>query len=148
MRSSAFLLLAISVPAAWTGEIHIRFKLTGREVIAARISDAPMENGERGQRLKELFAQAGCPADKLSTQPVANVDEPNVICTVPGETDSEIVVGAHFDHVKHGRGVIDNWSGASLLASLLESVRAAPRQHTFVFVGFTAEERGLLESAY
>jgi Zn-dependent M28 family amino/carboxypeptidase len=59
------------------------------------------------------------------------------------------VVGAHTDHVKNaGDGVVDDWSGASLLPSLLYGLRAHPRRHTFVFVGFTAEEDGLLGSAY
>jgi Zn-dependent M28 family amino/carboxypeptidase len=57
-------------------------------------------------------------------------------------------VGAHFDHAEVGLGVIDNWSGASLLPSLLESVRSVPRRHTFVFAGFTGEEEGLLGSHY
>ena len=58
------------------------------------------------------------------------------------------MVGAHFDHVKDGDGVIDNWSGVSLLPSLLQSLNGAPRQHTFIFVGFTGEEEGLLGSQY
>ncbi|MGZ4822629.1 MAG: M28 family metallopeptidase, partial [Terriglobales bacterium] len=74
--------------------------------------------------------------------------EPNVICVLPGELPAEIVVGAHFDHADLGEGVVDNWSGASLLPDLLESLKAIPRRHTFVFVGFTAEERGLRGSEY
>jgi putative aminopeptidase FrvX len=44
-------------------------------------------------------------------------------------------------------GVVDNWSGASLLPSLLESIRHQLRRHTFLFVGFTGEEHGLVGSA-
>ncbi len=47
-----------------------------------------------------------------------------------------------------GDGVVDNWTGASLLPSLLYSLSAQPRRHTFVFVGFSAEEKGLVGSAY
>jgi Zn-dependent M28 family amino/carboxypeptidase len=44
--------------------------------------------------------------------------------------------------------VVDNWSGASLLPSLYYSLSAVPRRHTFVFVGFTAEEKGLVGSNF
>jgi Zn-dependent M28 family amino/carboxypeptidase len=42
--------------------------------------------------------------------------------------------------------VIDNWTGAALLPSLYEGMAAVPRRHTFRFVGFNGEERGLLGS--
>ena len=59
-----------------------------------------------------------------------------------------IIVGAHYDHVDAGDGVVDNWSGASLLPSLYESVKAEPRSHTYIFVGFTDEERGEVGSRF
>lgn len=45
-------------------------------------------------------------------------------------------------------GVADNWSGASLLPSLYESARIKPRRHTYVFIGFTDEEKGLVGSRF
>jgi Zn-dependent M28 family amino/carboxypeptidase len=48
--------------------------------------------------------------------------------------------------LKRGKGVIDNWSGASLLPSLLESINKIPRRHRFVFVTFTNEEEGMVGS--
>ena len=41
---------------------------------------------------------------------------------------------------------MDNWSGAALLASLYQSLRDDPRNHTFRFIGFTDEEKGLIGS--
>ena len=69
---------------------------------------------------------------------------------MPGETDDSILVGAHFDFVDEhgGRGVVDNWSGSSLLPSLFESLKNVSRHHSFVFVGFTNEEKGLVGSRY
>lgn len=63
-------------------------------------------------------------------------------------TQATIVVGAHFDHVSQGDGIVDNWSGASLLPSLFQSLAGSPRKHTFVFIGFTGEEEGLVGSAF
>jgi Zn-dependent M28 family amino/carboxypeptidase len=103
---------------------------------------------KRETALIQLFTQAGCIAPNLSEQPVPSRKQPNVICVLPGSTAETIVVGAHFDHVSAGDGVVDNWSGASLLPSLLQSLIGSPRKHTFVFVGFTGEEEGLLGSAY
>lgn len=57
-----------------------------------------------------------------------------------------IIVGAHFDHADEGMGAADDWSGASLLPSLYQALRDRPRKHTFVFIGFTDEEKGLVGS--
>jgi len=59
-----------------------------------------------------------------------------------------IIVGAHFDHVSAGDGVVDNWSGASLLPSLYEAVKVEPRKHTYTFIGFTDEEKGEVGSHF
>jgi Zn-dependent M28 family amino/carboxypeptidase len=65
-----------------------------------------------------------------------------------GKLDSFIIVGGHFDQVEKGSGVVDNWSGSSLLPSLYQSLNSVPRRHTFVFIGFTDEEKGLVGSRY
>jgi Zn-dependent M28 family amino/carboxypeptidase len=57
-------------------------------------------------------------------------------------------VGAHFDRVSEGNGVVDNWSGASLLPSLYEAVKMEPRKHTYIFIGFTDEEQGEVGSRF
>jgi len=72
-----------------------------------------------------------------------------VICVLPGASDGrDIIVGAHFDHAEEGDGVVDNWSGASLLPSLYEVIKREPRKHTYLFVGFTDEERGEVGSHF
>jgi Zn-dependent M28 family amino/carboxypeptidase len=65
-----------------------------------------------------------------------------------GSTGSEIIVGAHFDFVDRGKGVVDNWSGCSLLPSLFQSLKETAHHHTFVFIGFTNEEEGLVGSRF
>jgi Zn-dependent M28 family amino/carboxypeptidase len=57
-------------------------------------------------------------------------------------------VGAHFDRASEGDGVVDNWSGASLLPSLYEAIKIEPRKHTFIFIGFTDEEPGEVGSRF
>ena len=95
-----------------------------------------------------MFEEAGCTGDNLTEQRVKHAQAPNVICTLPGNTGSQIIVGAHFDFVDRGKGVVDNWSGCSLLPSLFQSLKETPRRHTFIFIGFTNEEEGLVGSSF
>ena len=73
-----------------------------------------------------MFAEAGCDDGHISEQAVKGSKVPNVMCILPGTTDKVIVVGAHFDYVRAGDGVVDNWSGASLLPSIYEAITIEP----------------------
>ena len=128
--------------------VSITFETLPKSEIERRLRAYETDNIKREQKLHELFEEAGCSGDHLSEQTVKHTKAPNVICTVPGATDSAIVVGGHFDFVSEGKGVVDNWSGCSLLPSLFQSLNASRRRHTFVFVGFTDEEKGLIGSKY
>jgi Iap family predicted aminopeptidase len=116
------------------------------EIVHARLSSSSAKNAEREQTIRKLFVAAGCPEANLSSATVPHLKEANIICTLPGETERQIVVGAHFDMVEKGSGVVDNWSGASLLSSFYQGLAVTPRKHTFVFVAFSGEEKGLLGS--
>ncbi len=149
LRSFNFLvgvLLAASfgVPAY----AQLEFRKLDESAIQARLEAFSKKNDEREAELKKLFLESGCAADHLSEQVVKKKLAPNLICVLPGQTDGIILVGAHFDKANVGEGVADNWSGASLLPSLLYSLNDKPRRHTFVFVGFTGEELGLLGSNF
>jgi Zn-dependent M28 family amino/carboxypeptidase len=143
MRRWIWICLALSASAE-----GIRYRALPTSVIAKRIGLARGSNSEREHTLSDLFTEAGCPADQLTEQPVKRSKAPNLICTMPGTLDSAIITGAHFDFVEAGAGVVDNWSGASLLPSLYESLKSEPRRHTFRFIAFTDEEKGLVGSAY
>lgn len=121
--------------------LSVAYEKLPREVFDRNIQLATADNAQRFQRLRQLFVQAGCePAE----QPVRKKGHPNLICTLKGETDKAVLVGAHFDAVDYG--VTDNWAGASLLPALFQSLSTRKRKHTFVFIGFTDEEKGLLGS--
>jgi hypothetical protein len=115
-----------------------------QQVIIQRLQRLRKKNAEREIELSTIFHEAGCETDQLREQVVRRNDPPNVICTLPGSTNSLIIVAAHFDHADAGMGAVDDWSGASLLPSLYQALRDVPRGHTFVFIGFTDEEDGLL----
>jgi Zn-dependent M28 family amino/carboxypeptidase len=116
--------------------------------IEQRLKDHKGNDTKREAILKALFETVGCSGQQIIEQPVKGLKQPNIICTLPGAAESQIVVGAHYDHVDFGEGVVDNWSGASLLPSLYQSLKSDPRHHTFVFVSFSGEEKGLVGSRF
>src|SRR5260370_27470556 len=138
-------LLALLPLAAQTS---ISFGTVSKAVIERNLHAVEDSNLKREQKLHSMFEEAGCTGDQLREQPLKHVKSPNVICTLPGETDSVILVGAHTDFVDSGKGVVDNWSGCSLLPAFFTSLKGTPRRHTFVFAGFTDEEQGLVGSKF
>jgi hypothetical protein len=116
--------------------------------VEGRLSESPASNEARERDLRRRFEQAGCRSPQLRDQAVPNELLPNVICTLPGKNSNVIMVTAHYDKVKEGKGVIDNWSGAALLPLFFTQLAKTKHRHTFVFVGFAAEEKGLVGSKY
>jgi Peptidase family M28 len=139
------LLLAIALPGQ---NVAIHYDTVAADDINRRLGDFKNTNSQREQELHALFEEVGCRGEHLTEQAVKHSHDPNVICTLPGQTDSRIIVGAHFDFVNLGQGVVDNWSGCSLLPSLYQSLKNSERRHAFVFVGFSDEEKGLVGSAF
>jgi hypothetical protein len=119
--------------------------------LLSELKSAPGENEAREKKLRDLYVQAGADDDAIGLQEVSSGDPAvpalhNVVVTKKGQTDAVIVVGGHLDKVKAGLGVIDDWSGACLASNLYQTLRNLETRHTFVFVGFAYEERGLLGS--
>jgi peptidase M28-like protein len=130
--------------AAYSQPVQITF--LPQNVIEKRLESYTKKNATREPAIKSLFEEAGCKEDSLAEQTVKGSKSPNLICTLKGTGESVIVVGAHFDMIEKGHGVVDNWSGASLLPSFYQGLAASSRKHTFVLVAFTGEEQGLLGS--
>jgi hypothetical protein len=124
----------------------IQFSPVSREIVEKRLGAYATKNDKREPTMHQLFEDAGCPGERLTEQAVKGLKAPNLICSLPGATESIVVVGAHFDLVEVGDGVVDNRSGASLLPSLYEGIAGVPRRHTFRFVAFSGEEKGLAGS--
>ncbi len=139
---------APTTPAAAAGApVTVEFDRARPEIVKARLERVADGNSKRKATLRALFEEAGC-SEHLTEQKVLRSSLPNVICTLEGTSGSVIVVGAHYDVAEMGWGVVDNWSGASLLPTLYESLRNRPRRHTFLFIGFTDEEKGLVGSRF
>ena len=127
---------------------ELRFQPLKRELIEERLKQVTFGNKKRSERLQTLFRESQCEGEHFEIQKVRGSDLGNIICLLPGASDSVIIVGAHFDHTNLGHGAVDNWSGAAMLPSLYQSMATEKRKHTYVFIGFTEEERGLIGSEY
>ncbi|MGH9359432.1 MAG: M28 family metallopeptidase [Terriglobia bacterium] len=143
---AVFVWAAKALPSA--GNITLHFVLLPPSVIEKRLEEPPDVNTKRELALRAMFEAAGCGPAQLSEQAVRRDDPPNLVCEMPGESPELIIVAGHLDHVRKGEGVVDDWSGAAMLPSLYESLRSAPRKHTFLFIGFTDEEKGLVGSSF
>jgi Zn-dependent M28 family amino/carboxypeptidase len=75
----------------------------------------------------------------------------NVIAETPtGRTDRVVVVGAHLDSVSAGPGINDNGSGSAAILEIalqMAELGIQPRNQVR-FIWFSAEESGLVGSAY
>jgi Iap family predicted aminopeptidase len=138
------LLVALSAISAQEASTHVEFFNVSAAVIQERLEMVQRRNSDRQKVLEDLFREVGC--TDLSEQRVPGSREPNIICAHDGAEPGVITVGAHYDAGGHGTAAVDDWSGASLLPSLYQSIETKARRHRFVFVGFSGEEAGLLGS--
>jgi len=149
VRSLWIVMVLTCFSRVWSQPSQTHVRLEPRAVIEKRLKSVRTDNAAREQLIDTWLKESGCEKGNLSEQTARVGLPPNVICVLPGESDAVIVVGAHTDHVSRaGDGVVDNWTGASLLPSLLFSLAGEKRRHTFVFIGFTSEEKGMVGSEY
>jgi len=140
LRLAALLALA-SVTSAQAAD-KLTVTLAAEPILQSRLNAGLVPYKERQQTIVNLFTEAGC---KVDLQPVMGKAN-NVICTLPGTNPEPILVGAHLDFVDKGQGIIDDWSGTSMLVSLYQALKNVPRKHTFIFIAFAKEEDGLVGS--
>jgi hypothetical protein len=114
----------------------VQFTPVEKAAVLERMKSLPETNAARASRLKEMFSNAGCNGNSLIEQQVDGADSPNIICRLgTGERDT-VIVGAHYDRISSPQRPLDNWSGASILPALYQSLRDRKRSHSFVFVAF------------
>ena len=70
----------------------------------------------------------------------------NVVADIPGQTDSYIVLTAHYDSTSLSQGAYDNMSGCVGLLGIAEYFMNHPHRYGLRFIWCGSEERGLLGS--
>ena len=140
MRLTIFIaILVASFPVCHAQKF--RFSPLKETVIQEREEHPPASQQDRAARIKQFFTQAGCKRDELSEQRVESAAGANVICRLPGKSKESIIVGANYS-----QAAFDNWTGASLLPSLFQSLVSRRRYHTFIFIAFADGKRDLAGS--
>ena len=128
------------------------FKAAGLDFEAARAA-------ARRKDFQPIDLKASLDASLHAT--TETIDSHNIVGVLPGRThpDETIVYSAHYDHLGVGQpdangdaiynGAVDNGTG---VAQVIEQARAFAREprsdRSIVFLLLTAEEKGLLGSAY
>lgn len=114
----------------------VQFTSIEKPLILQRMQSVPESNAARVSRLKELFTEAGCNGHSLFEQKVEDTDTPNIVCLLGTGKDDTLIVGAHYERTTTTQTPLDNWSGASLLPAIYQSLRSKKRNHSFIFVAF------------
>jgi hypothetical protein len=114
----------------------IQFTSIDEPLILERMKSIPETNAARVSRLKELFTDAGCNGNALVEQKVEGVETPNIVCQMGTDKEDTVIVGAHYERTVSAQTPLDNWSGASLLPAIYQSLRNKKRTHSFIFVAF------------
>lgn len=116
-----------------------------------RTNDDAMRDAFVDWLLTELKA-CGYADSQIEEQPfegenffTGNTDQGrNIIVTLPGQSEGQIIVGAHFD----GTGVGDNASGTALLLATAAGLADAMPRYTIRFIFFDREESDMIGSKY
>jgi hypothetical protein len=129
----------------------------GQKMAANYLADHYKEFGLTGNHLTNNYFQI-VPISALKNK--SKNDSENVIAFIEGTDKPEeiIVISSHYDHegIKNGEiynGADDNASGTTAVLEIAEAFSKAKKEgygpkRSLLFINFTAEEKGLLGSAY
>ncbi|GAY21517.1 MULTISPECIES: M28 family metallopeptidase [Sphingobium] len=165
------------VQSSWTGAQHVADSANGNADQSAAIGWMQKDKAaalvaSAGLNLDALTAAAkkrgfkavplkGVKASVSFDNAIRRHSSKNVVALLPGRTrpDEYVLYAAHWDHLGHCEaapdgddicnGAIDNATGTAALVALAEAnVKAGATDRSQVFLAVTAEESGLLGSAY
>lgn len=161
------------VSGGWSGpqfDLETADGNASRAAFEGWISDAAATRlfARFGHDYSALRDRAGAPGfeavaiDALASTAISNTLERsvsnNVVAVLPGDVPGESVgYSAHWDHlgttvIDDGDGIyngaVDNATGTAALLEIARVLASEPRRRSYVFLAVTAEESGLLGSAW
>ena len=152
MSLPAVVLMGIVIGPVWaqtTGEIARTHIVALSEDVGSRLAGSPGE-AQAADYIEGIFRELGYTPVRdgfafapESRQRGQNLISANVMAVKDGESDREIVVGAHYDSEVRGRGAGDNASGVGVMLEIAAAIRGVPTPYTIRFIAFGAEEQGL-----
>jgi Iap family predicted aminopeptidase len=116
--------------------------LTNARQIA--VGPALFISGADSERLREM--EGAHARVRVSGRFVPGRVERNVVAELHGQSEEAILVSAHYDSVWRGTGVIDNATGVEGIRRIAEDLAGHGHMRSLIFVGFAAEEIGLIGS--
>ena len=120
-------------------------KISTEDELKADMAQGPCKNSDRLDAVRKLFQRMGATDADMKVDDLKDVK--NLVLTKKGTSDETVVIGAHYDKVDEGCGIMDNWSGVVILAHLYRTLSSGMTHKTFVFVAFDSEGKGLRGSA-
>jgi aminopeptidase YwaD len=105
-------------------------------------------SGREGQKLLDSMKQGAVTVKIVSNTQVSKKTGHNIIATKPGTNGKTFVLGGHYDTVAAGPGAVDNGTGTAVLIELARVLSKKDTKSTLIFIGFDAEEFGLIGSRY
>lgn len=109
---------------------------------------SPLSNPEREKVVIELLMQAGAKREDIILQD-AGGGKHNIFVVRKGKSDKIVVIGAHHDKTPTASaGTIDNWTGTTMTANVLQAMMDFETDATVIYALFAREEEGLKGSAY
>jgi hypothetical protein len=108
--------------------------------MTAMLASPPAKEEDRRARLRQYFVSAGCTGDHLSDL-FLDPDKHHsiLLCTLPGDTASRIVVTAWLPRYEYFNGASDGWPDVAMLPMLYHALKAQPRHTTFVFAAIAGK---------
>jgi hypothetical protein len=109
------------------------------ERVDSLLLHVPAGDHDRYLRLRDEFAGLHCSPELMQKQPTGHQDGTNLICTLPGKGEDQIIVAARFERKGESTGAGGRWNEALMLPLLFNALQAQPRLHTFVFAALNGE---------
>ncbi|MCL2357786.1 MAG: M28 family peptidase [Defluviitaleaceae bacterium] len=123
------------------------------ELVAAGFEDVRIQDFSFGDVRGEWPFPSMIALNLYNSSPFVNMGlradrgSQNVVLTLPGQSERQIIIGAHYDTV-FLPGASDNASGVALLIENAVRMREFERYFTLTYVFFGAEEAGLYGARY
>ncbi|MFC1550963.1 M28 family metallopeptidase [Candidatus Latescibacterota bacterium] len=130
-----------------TGEplLNISVNLNGRAIPAApRMNRLGFGIGIKDLPLIEAAAANKTPVRAVAHAVPENATGINVVATIPGETNKEILFLAHSDTVYQSPGANDNTASVLIMLMIAHTFSGTKPKYTLRFVPTDAEEYGLM----
>jgi hypothetical protein len=107
----------------------------------AMLQQVPATDAGRYAALRKSFDEFGCDSTHLTEQPVPGKSgNKNLLCTLPGQYPTPIVVAAWYpDRALYG-GASHAWPEAVMLPMLYHALQAQPRHFTIIFAALAGAE--------